>query len=153
MFLTERSAEIREHRSRSWTASSLLAVLALLLAIGATGTTAAAKASGAAEFCGPNFPLNPLNQIYDYCTDTTYHYNRVVQGYGAKHSVCVSSTTNGTKSGVNVSWACSPGPGYNVTTEVNRYAVTAAIIRNNTTGDGNIVRGTVWWCDGPGPGC
>lgn len=110
----------------------------------------------AGELFGKNYcqsvTLGHLGGPNDYCTSGSWEYNKVERGYSAQHSTCVATTTDGTKAGVNVSWVCSAGGGYEVLREVNMNAWTKSIIRNNTTGDSEVVVGTEWYCYG-GPPC
>jgi hypothetical protein len=132
-----------------------MSVTAVLIAMGCAILGAGAAKAHAEELGGPfcsNWPLNPLGQPFDYCTEPAYRYNKVVEGYGEYHSACVSTTVDGTKAGVNTSWACTPGPRSSVLNGVNKWAWTEAIIRNNTTGDSNVVSGNRWYCS-PEPGC
>jgi hypothetical protein len=129
----------------------------LLLAIACAAAVMLSPANAeAGELYGRNYctnvTLGHLGGANDNCTSGYWGYNKVERGYSAQHSTCVSSTTNGEKSGVNVSWACSIGGGYEIYNTVNQYAWTKSIIRNNTTGDSESVVATEWYCNG-GPPC
>lgn len=92
-----------------------------------------ARASGAESFC-VSVTLGYYGGPNDACAAPAFHLNYYVAGYGLQHSVCVSTTTNGAKSGLNMSWSCSAGPESQVTTSANGGVWTTGIIRNNTTG-------------------
>jgi len=127
--------------------AALLAIAALLAVIPAG---ASASELFARNYC-ENVTLGHLGGANDYCTSGSWGYNKIERGYSQQHSTCVATTTNGAKSGVNVSWACSIGGGYEIKNAVNQYAWTKGIIRNNTTGDSEVVTATEWYCGGAPP--
>lgn len=129
----------------------VLAVVACTALISMLPSSAVAGELFGNYFC-KNVTLGHLGGPNDYCTSGNWEYNKVERGISEQHSTCVSTTTDGTKAGVNVSWACSAGPGYEILSGVNQYAWTKSIIRNNTTGDSEVVLGTEWWCE-YGPPC
>ena len=112
------------------------ACVAMLLSVGSKD----AHAWTAENFC-QNVVLGHLNGPNDSCAAGTFRYNQYVEGYGAQHSVCSSSSTNGQKSGVNASWGCSAGAGYSIVTPTNGTVPTVGIVRNNTTGDSVTIYG------------
>lgn len=130
--------------------------LGAVLVVAAFAVLLVPRTATAGELFGNNFcqgvTLGHLNGPNDYCTSSNWEYNKFVRGASGEHSTCVSTTTNGEKSGVNVSWACSAGPGYEILNSVNEWAITKSIIRNNTTGDSEQVTAVEWWCEG-GPPC
>jgi hypothetical protein len=132
-------------------AAVVLAVVACTALISVLPSSAVAGELLGRNFCA-NVTLGHLGGPNDYCTSGSWEYNKIERGYSAQHSTCVSTTTDGTKAGVNVSWACSAGGGFEVLHEVNMNAWTKSIIRNNTTADSEVVVGTEWWCQG-GPPC
>ena len=114
--------------------SALVVALAAMVPLAVSGTAASpAFASGADSYCGVT--LGHYGGPNDYCVAPSSHLNTTEYGFGLQHSVCVSTTTNGEKSGVNVAWACSSGGGSEVRNEVNGSVLTRSIIRNNYTGD------------------
>ena len=121
---------------------SLAAALGLLVLLLAFAPAAEAET---AEFCSYAY-LAPYGSGGDNCAGGGYHRNQSVQVQAFEHSACASSTTDGTKAGVNVAWVCTSGGGGAVTTNwVNGSVYTYGIIRNNTTGAGNRATGVVYY--------
>jgi hypothetical protein len=119
---------------------SLAAAFGLLVLLVALVPSAGATT---AEFCSYAY-LAPYGSGGDNCAGGGYHRNDLVQVQAFEHSACASSTTDGTKGGVNVSWVCTPGGGGSVVQNyVNSSVYTYGIIRNNTTGAGNRATGVV----------
>lgn len=125
------------------------ALLALLLALLATSAylsmPSITQASGGEDFCKEAW-LNRYGQSNDFCTATPWRYNFYVKVSSQEHSACVSTTTNSNKTGVNVSWVCTPGPYGYADRQVNWGVLTHGIIRNNTTGDTNHATGSETYC-------
>jgi hypothetical protein len=120
--------------------SSLAAALTFLALFLAAAPPADATT---AEFCS-NAYLAPYGSGGDNCAGGGYHRNDLVQVQAFEHSACASSTTDGSKSGVNVAWVCTAGGGGAVVQNyVNSSVYTYGIIRNNTTGAGNHATGVV----------
>lgn len=91
--------------------------------------------------------LDKYGQTYDNCSAyPALHYNYSVVVRAFEHSACVSTTTNGWKSGLNMSWTCTPGPEAYAQAYANWSVLTYGIIRNNTTNDTNHASGNQVWC-------
>jgi hypothetical protein len=115
--------------------SALAVALTALVPLSVSGAApTSALASGADSYC-VSVTLGHFGGPNDFCVAPSSHLNTTEFGFGLEHSVCVSTTTNGEKSGVNVAWACSSGGGSEVRNEVNGSVQTQSIIRNNDTGD------------------
>lgn len=99
--------------------------------------------SSKAEWFCYNTWLDRYGQPADNCGGP-FNYLSVVGVYAREHSACVSTTTNGNKSGLNRSWLCTSGPWQSIYLPAGYYA--APIIRNNTINAHNHADGIYATC-------
>lgn len=104
----------------------------------------AVSQADAQDFCP--VLLAPYGTTYDNCSSyPSKQWNYEVYVYSQEHSACVSTTTNGWKSGLNNSWTCTAGAYSQTWKVVGACTATYGIIRNNTTSDATHANGAQWY--------
>jgi hypothetical protein len=136
--------EANNRRASLWKTLAVAMALLGALTVFAAAHSSRAEAEANEVFC-PGASVGPYGQSNDWCAGGGRHGIVFVQVQAVEHSACASTTTNGAKSGTNVSWVCTSGGGNEVTQNwgPNFQNCAYGILRNNTTGASNRVTGVV----------
>lgn len=117
----------------------LLAALMATAAMYFPWTVQQASAQTSYAFCW-KVTLAPYGQYGDRCNSWGGGYLRDSSVYGYYHSACIDYT-NGVNQNLMYPWACTPKGTFRYVGFWNDGIYRKPIIRNNTTGDTNMVEG------------